>query len=113
VVSLCLQQKKLFQSGCIAKYVEGTLPCKTSSCSGGVSLVGLRCILLLFICCCCCCLLLLQGFSCALAGLWGTSSGTTAYNENIGAMQITRVGSVRVVQLGAVCAIIMALIGEH
>jgi len=32
--------------------------------------------------------------------------------ETIGAMQITRVGSVRVVQLGAVCAIIMALIGE-
>eukprot|EP00878_Enallax_costatus_P011584 GHUV01012092.1.p1 GENE.GHUV01012092.1~~GHUV01012092.1.p1 ORF type:complete len:539 (+),score=86.91 GHUV01012092.1:909-2525(+) len=54
----------------------------------------------------------LQGASCVLAGMWGTSSGTTAYNENIGAMQITRVGSRRVVQLGAVCAIIMGLIGK-
>jgi hypothetical protein len=33
--------------------------------------------------------------------------------QNIGAMQITRVGSRRVVQLGAVCAIIMGLIGEE
>lgn len=54
----------------------------------------------------------LQGATCALAGVWGTTSGTTAYNENIGAMQITRVGSRRVIQLGAVCAIIMGLIGK-
>lgn len=96
----------------------------------------------------------LQGATCALAGAWGTTSGTTAYNEvrrapqppaahgsdpwppskqhgnepctrvrcaalsaccsavqNIGAMQITRVGSRRVIQLGAACAIIMGLIG--
>lgn len=48
---------------------------------------------------------------CVVTGLLGTSSGTTAYNENIGAMQITRVGSRFVVQLGAVCMIILGLIG--
>lgn len=31
----------------------------------------------------------LQGFSCMLAGLFGTANGTTAYNENIGALQLT------------------------
>ena len=30
-----------------------------------------------------------QGLSCMLTGLWGTGSGTTAYNENIGAMQVS------------------------
>ncbi|KAF8056380.1 NAT1 [Scenedesmus sp. PABB004] len=54
----------------------------------------------------------LQGATCALAGVWGTGSGTTAYNENIGALQITRVGSRRVVQIGACFAIIMGLIGK-
>lgn len=33
--------------------------------------------------------------------------------QNIGAMQITRVGSRRVIQLGACCAIIMGLIGKQ
>ena len=41
----------------------------------------------------------------------GTGNGTTAYNENIGAMQITRVGSRRVVQVGAIIAVIFGLIG--
>lgn len=53
-----------------------------------------------------------QGLTCVLAGLFGTSSGTTAYNENIGAIQITRVGSRMVVQLGAVIIIIVALVGK-
>lgn len=29
-----------------------------------------------------------QGICCMLTGLWGTGNGTTAYNENIGAMQV-------------------------
>ena len=46
-----------------------------------------------------------------LVGFVGTANGTTAYNENIGAMQITRVGSRRVVQYGSAIIIIVALIG--
>ena len=34
---------------------------------------------------------LFQGIGCAVAGLFGTGSGTTAYNENLAAMAITRV----------------------
>lgn len=53
----------------------------------------------------------IQGFSCMLTGFVGTANGTTAYNENIGAMQITRVGSRRVVQYGSAIIIVVALIG--
>jgi len=53
-----------------------------------------------------------QGLSCVVTGLLGTSSGTTAYNENIGAIQITRVGSRLVVQLGAGCMILLGLVGK-
>lgn len=53
----------------------------------------------------------IQGFSCMLTGFVGTANGTTAYNENIGAMQITRVGSRRVVQCGSAIIIVVALIG--
>ena len=53
-----------------------------------------------------------QGVSCFIAGLFGTANGTTAYNENIGAMQITGVGSRIVVQTGACIIIVVAIIGE-
>ncbi|KAK9789229.1 hypothetical protein WJX73_005194 [Symbiochloris irregularis] len=53
-----------------------------------------------------------QGFSCMITGFVGTANGTTAYNENIGAMQITRVGSRRVIQVGSCIIIIVALIGK-
>ena len=48
-----------------------------------------------------------------LTGLWGTGNGTTAYNENIGAMQITRVGSRLVIQVGAAIIMVFALIGAR
>jgi len=54
---------------------------------------------------------LLQGVSCFIAGLFGTANGTTAYNENTGAMQITGVGSRIVVQTGACIIIVVAIIG--
>lgn len=54
----------------------------------------------------------LQGFSCMLAGLFGTANGTTAYNENIGALQLTGVGSRFVVQCGACIIMVMAVIGK-
>jgi nucleobase transporter 1/2 len=55
----------------------------------------------------------IQGLSCMLAGVWGSGNGTTAYNENVGAMQITGVGSRRVVQAGAGICLILALVGER
>ncbi len=33
-------------------------------------------------------LMRVQGICCILTGLWGSGNGTTAYNENIGAMQV-------------------------
>ncbi|WIA39456.1 hypothetical protein OEZ86_005555 [Tetradesmus obliquus] len=54
----------------------------------------------------------LQGASCVLAGLWGTASGTTAINENIAAMAITRVGSRRVMHMAALCALAMGLMAK-
>lgn len=53
-----------------------------------------------------------QGLCCVIAGLFGTANGTTAYNENIGAMQITGVGSRRVVQVASVLIMIVAVIGK-
>jgi uncharacterized membrane protein YedE/YeeE len=43
--------------------------------------------------------------------MWGTASGTTAINENISAMSITRVGSRRVMHVAALCALVMGLVG--
>ncbi|KAK9835389.1 hypothetical protein WJX81_006828 [Elliptochloris bilobata] len=53
-----------------------------------------------------------QGVCCLLVGLWGSGNGSTAHNENIGAMQITRVGSRLVIQVGAVIIMVFALIGK-
>ena len=44
----------------------------------------------------------MEGLGCVLAGMWGTGNGTTSYSENIGAIGVTKVGSRRVVQWGAV-----------
>ncbi|XP_078483964.1 solute carrier family 23 member 1 [Ciona intestinalis] len=54
----------------------------------------------------------MEGIGCILAGAWGTGSGTTSYSENIGAIGITKVGSRRVVQAGAIIMIILAVIGK-
>eukprot|EP00884_Botryococcus_braunii_P002860 jgi/Botrbrau1/12575/Bobra.0169s0108.1 len=53
-----------------------------------------------------------QGICCMLTGFWGTGNGTTAYNENIGAMQITRVGSRRVIQVAAAIIVVVAIVGK-
>ncbi|XP_057294071.1 solute carrier family 23 member 2-like isoform X2 [Hydractinia symbiolongicarpus] len=54
----------------------------------------------------------LEGFSCILAGLWGSGNGTTSYSENIAAIGITRVGSRRVIQFGAVFMILLSILGK-
>lgn len=43
----------------------------------------------------------MEGVGCLVAGIFGTGNGTTSYSENIGAIALTRVGSLRVVQAGA------------
>ena len=50
-----------------------------------------------------------EGIGCLVAGIFGTGNGTTSYSENIGAIGLTRVGSRRVVQAGAVIMILLGM----
>ncbi|CAH3157966.1 unnamed protein product [Porites evermanni] len=54
----------------------------------------------------------MEGIGCLLAGAWGSGNGTTSYSENIGAIGITKVGSRRVVQYGAVIMIFLSILGK-
>jgi len=53
-----------------------------------------------------------EGIGCLIAGLFGTGNGTTSYSENIGAIGLTRVGSRRVVQAGAMLMIVLGLVAK-
>ncbi|XP_064103798.1 solute carrier family 23 member 1-like isoform X2 [Macrobrachium nipponense] len=53
-----------------------------------------------------------EGIGCMLAGLWGTTSGTTSYSGNIGILGITKVGSRRVIQYSAVIMMICGVFGK-
>lgn len=53
-----------------------------------------------------------EGLGCLLTGVFGTGNGTTSFSENIGAVGITRVGSVRVVQAGALIMIFLSVIAK-
>lgn len=54
----------------------------------------------------------MEGIGCLIAGIFGTGNGTTSYSENIGAIGLTRVGSRRVVQAGALLMIVLAVVGK-
>lgn len=54
----------------------------------------------------------MEGVGCLIAGVFGTANGTTSYSENIGAIGLTRVGSRRVVQTGAVIMLLLAMVGK-
>ncbi len=54
----------------------------------------------------------MEGVGCVIAGVFGTGNGTTSYSENIGAIGLTRVGSRRVVQVGAWIMIVLACFGK-
>ncbi len=54
----------------------------------------------------------MEGVGCLIAGIFGTGNGTTSYSENIGAIGLTRVGSRRVVQMGALLMIGLGIIGK-
>ncbi len=54
----------------------------------------------------------MEGVGCLIAGIFGTGNGTTSYSENIGAIGLTRVGSRRVVQMGALLMIAFGAVGK-
>ena len=54
----------------------------------------------------------MEGVGCLVAGIFGTGNGTTSYSENIGAIGLTRVGSRRVVQVGAILMLTLAMFGK-
>ena len=53
-----------------------------------------------------------EGIGCLVAGVFGTGNGTTSYSENIGAIGLTRVGSRRVVQAGALLMIGLGVVAK-
>jgi len=53
-----------------------------------------------------------EGIGCLIAGIFGTGNGTTSYSENIGAIGLTRVGSRRVVQAGALVMIVLGTVSK-
>ncbi|WAQ95016.1 S23A1-like protein [Mya arenaria] len=54
----------------------------------------------------------IEGIGCILAGAWGSGNGTTSYSENIGAIGVTKVGSVRVVQVGGIVMLLLGCFGK-
>uniref|UniRef100_UPI00398F5EC4 solute carrier family 23 member 1 n=1 Tax=Pristiophorus japonicus TaxID=55135 RepID=UPI00398F5EC4 len=54
----------------------------------------------------------IEGISCIIAGLLGTGNGSTSSSPNIGVLGITKVGSRRVVQYGAVITLVLGTVGK-
>ncbi|XP_036443568.1 solute carrier family 23 member 1 isoform X1 [Colossoma macropomum] len=53
-----------------------------------------------------------EGVCCIIAGLLGTGNGSTSSSPNIGVLGITKVGSRRVVQYGAIIMLVLGTIGK-
>lgn len=54
----------------------------------------------------------LEGFCSALAGLWGSGTGSTTLTENVHTIDVTKVASRKVVEVGAVFMIVFSFIGN-
>ncbi|KAH6823444.1 Xanthine/uracil permease family protein [Perilla frutescens var. hirtella] len=54
----------------------------------------------------------LEGFCSVLAGLWGSGAGSTTLTENVHTIDITKVASRKVVEVGAVFLIVFSFIGK-
>ncbi|PNY08064.1 nucleobase-ascorbate transporter 11-like protein [Trifolium pratense] len=54
----------------------------------------------------------LEGFCSILAGLWGSGTGSTTLTENVHIIDITKVASRRVVELGAAFMILFSFMGK-
>lgn len=55
----------------------------------------------------------LEGFCSVLAGIWGCGTGSTTLTENVHTVNITKVASRRVVEVGAAFLILFSFIGKH
>jgi len=53
-----------------------------------------------------------EGIGLFMSGIFGSGNGTTSYSENIGALQLTKVGSRAVVQTGALVMVLASLFGK-
>lgn len=54
----------------------------------------------------------MEGIGCLLTGVFGSGNGTTSYSENIGAIGIPKVGSLRVIQFGAIVMMFVGVLGK-
>lgn len=54
----------------------------------------------------------MEGVGGLIAGVIGSGNGTTSYSENIGAIGLTRVGSRRVVQVGAAIMLVLGTVAK-
>uniref|UniRef100_A0A8C4RE20 Solute carrier family 23 member 2 n=1 Tax=Erpetoichthys calabaricus TaxID=27687 RepID=A0A8C4RE20_ERPCA len=54
----------------------------------------------------------IEGLSCVVDGIFGTGNGSTSSSPNIGVLGITKVGSRRVIQYGAVFMLLLGTIGK-
>ncbi|KAL8038339.1 hypothetical protein ABFX02_11G100800 [Erythranthe guttata] len=54
----------------------------------------------------------LEGFCSVLAGLWGSGTGSTTLTENVHTIDVTKVASRKVVEVGAVFMILFSFIGK-
>ncbi|KAL3845123.1 hypothetical protein ACJIZ3_002526 [Penstemon smallii] len=54
----------------------------------------------------------LEGFCSVLAGLWGSGTGSTTLTENVHTIDITKIASRRVVEIGACFLILFSFIGK-
>ncbi|KAI0243335.1 Solute carrier family 23 member 2, partial [Lamellibrachia satsuma] len=54
----------------------------------------------------------LEGVGCVISGLLGTGVGSTSYSDNIAAIGITKIGSRRVIQVGACIMVFMGMFGK-
>ncbi|XP_038979268.1 nucleobase-ascorbate transporter 12-like isoform X1 [Phoenix dactylifera] len=54
----------------------------------------------------------MEGVSSVLAGVWGTGVGSTTLTENVHTIAVTKMGSRRAVELGAVILILLSFVGK-
>ncbi|XP_078441290.1 nucleobase-ascorbate transporter 12 isoform X2 [Wolffia australiana] len=54
----------------------------------------------------------MEGVAGVLAGLWGTGVGSSTLTENVHTIAVTKMGSRRAVQVGAVILIVLSLVGK-
>lgn len=54
----------------------------------------------------------MEGIASLLAGLWGTGVGSCTLTENVHTIAVTKMGSRRAVEFGAILLILISLIGN-